>query len=73
MAITLTEAKEERNDLKSAIAQHKAECPQCGSTARGRNRPAKCIPGATLIARHQAIVKDIKEWFAPGRDQETLI
>jgi hypothetical protein len=72
MALTLAEARAERGDLKCAIARHKAECPQCGSTARGRNRPAQCITGATLIARHQAIVKNIKEWFAPGPDQGTL-
>jgi hypothetical protein len=73
MAMTLAEARAERNDLERTIARHKAECPQCGSTARGRNRPARCITGAILFARHQAIVKDIKEWFAPGPDQETLL
>jgi hypothetical protein len=73
MAMTLAEAKGVRDDLAFMMLNHKRNCPQCGSTARGRNRPARCITGATLIARHRAIVKDIREWFARGPGQETLI
>jgi len=73
MAQTLAETKAERNDLKRAIARHKGECPQCGSTARGRARPAMCDVGRQLSARHAATVELIKTWFAPGPDQGTLI
>lgn len=69
---TLAETKAERDDLNRAIKRHKAGCTACGSTARGRARPAPCDQGRQLTARHKAVVKLIKEWFAPGPDQGML-
>jgi hypothetical protein len=73
MAVTLAETKAERDDLKRAIARHKGECPQCGSTARGRARPKPCDRGRELAARHRETVQLIKTWFDPAADQGTLI
>lgn len=73
MAQTLAETKAERDDLNRAIKRHKGECPQCGSTARGRARPQPCDRGRELTRRHKEAVKAIREWFAPGPDQDTLI
>lgn len=69
MALTLAEAKSVRDDLGRAIPRHKAHCPQCGSTVRGRGRPAPCAEGAMLAALHKDAVQQIKTWFTstPGR------
>lgn len=73
MAMTLAEARAERDGLKTAIAEHKAGCPACGSTARGRARPRPCAEGAELAADHRAAVKTVKGWFDPSPDQGTLV
>jgi hypothetical protein len=73
MGMTLAEAKADRDGLKSAVKAHKAECPQCGSTARGRARPAPCDDGRALAARAAAAGRLVKGWFAPGPDQGTLV
>jgi len=73
MALTLAETKAMRNDLKRAIPRHKADCPQCGSTIRGRGRPAPCKDGAMLAALHRDAVRQIKTWFDNAPGQETLI
>lgn len=73
MALTLAETKAERDDLNRAIKRHKAECQRCGSTARGRARPSPCDRGVELAERHREAVRLVKEWFAPGPEQGTLI
>jgi hypothetical protein len=72
MGMTLAEAKADRDGLKAAVKAHKAECPRCGSTARGRARPKPCPEGVTLAARAAAAGKLVKGWFAPGPDQGML-
>lgn len=72
MALTLAETKAERDDLNRAIKRHKAECTACGSTARGRARPAPCDYGRELAERHRDTVRLVKEWFAPCPDQGML-
>lgn len=73
MAQTLAEAKAERDDLNRAIKRHKAECALCGSTARGRARPKPCDRGRDLAERHRETARLVREWFAPGPDQGTLV
>jgi hypothetical protein len=70
---TLAEAKAERHDLAGAIARHKHECPACGSTARGRARPAPCDQGRWLANRRRYLATAIQSWFAPGPGQGALI
>ncbi len=72
MALTLAEAKADRDGLKAAIAEHKGGCPACGSTKRGRARPRPCDEGSALAADHRAAVALVKGWFAPGPDQGML-
>lgn len=72
MALTLAETKAERADLDRAIKRHKSECAQCGSTARGRARPAPCDNGRVLARRRREVAELIKTWFAPGPDQGML-
>jgi hypothetical protein len=73
MGMTLAEAKADRDGLTGAVKAHKAECPRCGSTARGRARPAPCDDGRELAARRAKAAALVKGWFAPGPDQGTLV
>jgi hypothetical protein len=73
VALTLAEAKANRDGLKGAIAAHKADCPACGSTARGRARPEPCPEGRQLTIGHRAAVALVRGWFGPSPDQGTLI
>ena len=72
MAITLAEARANRDGLAAAIKAHKADCAACGSTTRGRARPAPCGEGRELAVGHKAAVSLVKTWFAPGPDQGVL-
>jgi hypothetical protein len=72
MGMTLAEAKAERDGVAAAVRLHKVNCERCGSTKRGRARPAPCDQGRALKDQHSAAVKQVKEWFAPGPDQGML-
>lgn len=66
---TLAEAKAHKKGLADAIQAHKANCPACGSPARGRARPKACDEGRQLAADHRAAAQLVRTWFDPGPDQ----
>jgi len=68
--MTLAETKAELGHLEALIIAHPEGCPPCRYAGRSRSR--WCDEQKALRAQASEMRKEIRTWFAPGRDDATL-
>lgn len=66
--VPLAEARAEARALEDQMKRHRQECVKCGS-GKGRIR---CEAYKEMAASLSALKRQIKDWFAPGKDQADL-